>query len=450
MSGRRTPVQKAAARLKPFHIGMNNQRAALASRGRAIATHCTTAANLPEAILPARSASLGMPIRLLFLNTRDQCGADVAVHLMLMAHFAPEEVEIFVLSNSEAADADEMRARFAGMPRVSSTFLPLGKPAEALAGKKRLGKALAYGPSAASLAKAAAFVRRHRIRVIHATDRPRDAAYASVLGYMTGAVSVVHMHTNTEDLSRPTLWGMRNSTAIFAVSDFIRDGLVGRGLNPDKIFTVHNAVDTDHFDPDKKIEPHQSIRQQYGIPEKAPLVGIAARMNPWKGQRELIGAVSRLREVHPDLHVLILGSDVPEFRADYERRAREGGIADRVHFGGYQKDVRPFLQEIDLFAHPSYGEPFGLAIVEAMAMRKPVIACNTGGVPEIITHSSDGWLVEERSSEAVAAAIMTLHGNPELRRKLGACARETVRTRFSPRRQCAVVAGRYASLVVAA
>ena len=135
-----------------------------------------------------------MPIRLLFLNTRDQCGADVAVHLTLMTNFAADEVEVFVISNSEAADAEDMQNRLAGLPHVVSIFLPLGKPADTLSKQGKLGKALAYGPSVASLAKAAAFVRKHRIQIVHATDRPRDASYVSLLGYMTGAVSVVHMH----------------------------------------------------------------------------------------------------------------------------------------------------------------------------------------------------------------------------------------------------------------
>jgi len=393
---------------------------------------------------------LDMPIRLLFLNTRDDCGADVAVHLTLMRHFAAEEVEVFVISNSEAADAEDMRVRLAGMPHVASTFLPLGKPAGTLSKKSRLGKALAYGPSVASMARVAAFVRRHRIQVVHATDRPRDASYVSLLGKVTGAISVVHMHAPPAGLTRPTLWGMRGATAIFAVSDFIRSHLIRMGLQPDKIYTIHNAVDAEYFDPAKHFESRASIREQFGIAQNAPIVGIAARMNPWKGHYELIGAVSQLRQAFPDLHVMILGANVPEMRADFEKRAREGGIADRVHFGGFQKDVRPFLQEFSLFVHPSYGEPFGLSIAEAMAMRKPVIACASGGVPEIITHGRDGLLVQERSTEAVAGAITTLLNDGDLCRQLGERARETVRDRFSPRQQSAAVTQRYASLIAAA
>jgi glycosyltransferase involved in cell wall biosynthesis len=391
-----------------------------------------------------------MPIRLLFLNTRDQCGADVAVHLSLIANFVSDEAEVYVISNSEAADAGDMRARLAGMSNVVSTFLPLGRPAESLTGKHKLGKALAYVPSVVSLAKAVSFIRKHRIQIVHATDRPRDASYVSLLGHMTRAISVVHMHAPVSDLSPPTLWGMRNARAIFAVSDSVRVDLINIGLSSEKIYTVHNAVDANYFDPDRKLDDRPSIREEFGIPADAPIVGIAARMNPWKGHYELIGAVSRLREAFPNLHVVILGANVPDLRADFERCAREGGIAERVHFAGYQKDVRPFLQEFDLFVHPSYGEPFGLSIVEAMAMRKPVIACATGGVPEIITHGRDGWLVEERSVEAVAAAIATLLNDGEMCRQMGEHARRTVRDRFTPRQQCAAVTQRYASLLATA
>jgi glycosyltransferase involved in cell wall biosynthesis len=391
-----------------------------------------------------------MPIRLLFLNTRDSCGADVAVHLSLVTNFTADEAQVFFISNSEAADAEEMRARLAGMPHVTSMFLPLGRPAEKLAGKSRLGKLLAYLPSCVSLLKAAAFVRKHRIQVLHATDRPRDASYVTLLGRLTGVVSVVHMHAPVTELTRPTLWGMRHATAIFAVSESVRGNLIDLGLDPRKVHTVHNAVDADHFDPGRTPASRPSIREQFGIPAAAPLIGIAARMNPWKGQIELIGAASLLRDTFPDLHVMILGANVPAMRADLEQRARAGGVAERVHFGGFQKDVRPFLQEFDLFVHPSYGEPFGLSIVEAMAMRKPVVACNSGGVPEIITDGQDGLLVEERSPQAVAAAITTLLNDRELCRQMGERARKTARERFMPRMQCATVTQRYAQLVAAA
>ena len=219
-----------------------------------------------------------MPIRLLFLNTRDQCGADVSVHLTLMKNFSPDEVEVFVISNSQASDAQEMRSRLGEMPNVKSTFLPLGKPARALSGKSRPGKALAYLPSFFSLIRAAGFIRRNRIQIVHATDRPRDASYASLLGRMTRAISVVHMHAPVAGLSRPTLWGMRNASALLAVSESVRQDLITLGIGAHRIHTVHNAVDPDYFDPDWRPDTPRSIRAGFGIPSGAPMVGIAARM----------------------------------------------------------------------------------------------------------------------------------------------------------------------------
>ncbi len=141
---------------------------------------------------------------------------------------------------------------------------------------------------------------------------------------MSGAISVVHMHAPVSQLSRPTLWGMRNATAVFAVSEFVRVSLIDIGITADKIYTIHNAVDADHFDPDKTLPSSPSIRGQFGIPAGARIAGIAARMNPWKGQYELIGAVSRIKDAFPDLHVMILGANVPAMREEYEKRARAG------------------------------------------------------------------------------------------------------------------------------
>jgi glycosyltransferase involved in cell wall biosynthesis len=173
-------------------------------------------------------------------------------------------------------------------------------------------------------------------------------------------------------------------------------------------------------------------------------------MTYWKGQRELLGAIAHLRGLHPDVHVLILGADEPEYRSVLEGVARDGEIGERVHFGGFSNDLRSFFHEIDIFVHPSYWEPFGLAIVEAMAMGKPVIACDAGGVPEIVTHGTDGWLVEPRSTEAVAVAMSALLKDAGRRREMGVAARATVRARFMPHHQCSQVIQQYEKLLAAA
>ena len=104
------------------------------------------------------------------------------------------------------------------------------------------------------------------------------------------------------------------------------------------------------------------------------------------------------------------------------------------------------LAAMDVFALPSYEEPFGLAITEAMAMELPVIACSSGGVAEIITHGVDGWLVEPRSASAIATALAALADDNDLRRKIGTAARKTVTARFTPRAQADLASSLYARL----
>ena len=400
----------------------------------------------PREIPSPPQAERGEPTRVLFLNTRDQCGADVAVHLSLIQSFDPQRTRPYLLSNSQATDADNLRAFCQRMPHLTSQFLPLGVPASQLAGQTKVGKVKALAPVLGSVLRAARWIRRWRIDLIHSTDRPRDAVLSTLLAKLTGTPNVIHMHSNAgPHLERTTVWGFQKATALFGVSEYTRQTLIQMGLPPEKIAVVHNATDPDHFDPSQiGTDTRMNIRQRLGIPVDAPVAGIVARVNPWKGQRELIEAVAALSRHYPDLYLLIIGSGEEE--APLRELVAERGLSERVLFVGQQADVRPYLSALDLFSLPSYEEPFGLAITEAMAMALPVIACHSGGVPEIITHGQDGWLVAPRSVGALRDAIHHLIADPERRQMIGLAARRRVQDSFLPSRQADRVSAIYASL----
>lgn len=385
------------------------------------------------------------PIRVLFLNTRDWCGADVAVHLSLIRAFDRERTRPYLLSNSQAADHAAMERTCREIGDLSYRFAPLGVPADQLHGKA--AKIAAMGPVVKSLAGALALIRREKIDIIHATDRPRDAVFSTILGKLAGKPNVIHMHSNCGDhLSRETLWGFRNASAVLGVSEYTRQGLIEHGVARQKAFVAHNATDADYFNPEPFREIAIGTRREWNIPPAAPVIGIVGRLIPWKGQRELIEAVAKLRGDLPELRLVIVGEG--EDRHALTKYAEEKGVGAQVIFAGWHDDVRPILASLDLFALPSYEEPFGLAITEAMAMELPVIACASGGVPEIITHGENGWLIPPRSSDAVAGAIKHLVANPGLCKSLAENARRTVADRFSPRAQAGRVADIYARLLV--
>lgn len=405
------------------------------------------AASLPQHTGSAAGSKEGTRrIRVLFLNTRDQCGADVAVHLQLMRAFDSERTSAYVLSNSQAEDSAQMAPIYASIPNIGYSFAPLGIPASRMSGRNKAAKLAAMAPVGRSLAHTLSLIRREKIDIIHATDRPRDAMFASLIGRLSGKPNVVHMHSNCGDhLSRATRWGFKNAAAAFAVSEFTRKGLVDLGLAQDRVHVVYNSTDTGYFDPALFAKSSVATRKELGISPDALVVGIVARLIPWKGQRELIDALALLLPDFPRLRLVIVGEG--EDRETLRQRACEKDVAEQVVFTGWRDDVRPLLSTFDLFALPSYEEPFGLAITEAMAMRLPVIACASGGVPEIITHSENGWLVAPRSVPQLAQAIRNLLSDQELRRSLANNARRTVEERFSPRRQADLVSDLYARLV---
>lgn len=394
------------------------------------------------------------PLRVLFFNSRDQRGADVDVHLSLMRSFDARRTLPFLVSNRQAEDADEMMRICRTIPGLKFRFESLGLSVQQLAQRNTKTKSSMLCTMVASLMRVAVYVRRWQVDVIHATDRPRDALLSTILGRLTSTPNVVHMHSNGgSHLSKATMWGLRHATSLLAVSEFTRQELIQMGRAAHDIHVVYNATDAETFNPRACIGVGAGVRQRFQIPPEAPIIGIVARLIPWKGQRELIEATAALQSKYPALRLLIIGgSATPEDTLslnDEERalrcRVRELGLEDRVIFAGHHADVRPFLSALTIFSLPSYAEPFGLAITEAMSMELPVVACHSGGVPEIITHGQNGWLVEPRSVAALCQAFDTLLSDPERRVQMGKNARERVINAFSPQRQADRVSEVYAS-----
>jgi glycosyltransferase involved in cell wall biosynthesis len=137
----------------------------------------------------------------------------------------------------------------------------------------------------------------------------------------------------------------------------------------------------------------------------------------------------------PDAHLVIVGDGSQSDTALLDRRISSLGLSARVSRLGYVKDVAAVYRDLDIFCLPSWEEPFGLVVVEAMAMGLPVIGFDAGALPELVRQGTDGILVPARDSEALAGAVTTLLGDDDLRRRLGRNAAERVRREFTPARQ---------------
>jgi glycosyltransferase involved in cell wall biosynthesis len=396
------------------------------------------------------------PINVLFLHPRDYFTPDLSVHYSLMESFTPDRTRPFIVCNSQAGDVERHIKANDAIPSLTSRMLPFGKAVESEGGLNAqslwsLVKCLLVVPSVISFAK------KSRIDIIHSSDRPRDVLLATILAKLVGRPNIIHLHTNAGAYNNRVLkWGFKHATAFFVVSKFIYDEACELGLRPESLYQVPNATNGNHFNPAiytaQKSELRNDLLSKYGLPADAFVVGIVARVNQWKGQRELIDALATLLPKYPNLFLCIIGSasDASRFSVyerELARRVDELGIASNVIFGGKFRDVRPILSALDVFALPSHAEPFGLAITEAMAMELPVIACNSGGVPEIIDSGKNGLLVEPRSAESLADAISFIFDNPESARKMGVAARKRVLDAFEPKKIAAKASEIYQKIV---
>lgn len=206
---------------------------------------------------------------------------------------------------------------------------------------------------------------------------------------------------------------LRRSTLAVAVSHASRRRLESQGVPRDRVVVIPNALDEDttvgHAD--------GTIRRRLLVAADAPLVVFSGRLSREKGVDVLLRATERVVAARPTVTVVLLGCG-PE-----EPRIREGiarsCLTRNVRLLGFQEDVYPFLREMNFGVLASRSEGMPLAILEAYAVRKPVVATNVGGVPEVVDHGRTGLLVEPADPVALAEAMLELIRDEDRAARMG-------------------------------
>lgn len=199
----------------------------------------------------------------------------------------------------------------------------------------------------------------------------------------------------------------------------------------EKVDVVPLGIDLQEFDPANYAR--RQARKFFKLPRNARIIGVLGRLDPQKGQEFLLRAVPGVVKNHPNAHVVIAGDETAGesgYKASLEHVCRTLAIDKRVTFLPFTNDVPRLLAALDVFVLPSFSETYGLVVIEAMAMKTPVIATNAGGVPEIVTNGKTGLLVEPRDSDALGRAIQSLLANVALRSKITRAARTETLRRF--------------------
>ena len=225
----------------------------------------------------------------LFLHTATlpPLGADTWVHVQLLTKLdrATHDLHIACATGSAAAPTPTYQA-VRDIPQLRVVPANLGPELSHRTAGARIAALIATLPALATMVRLARHVRRHRIRLIHTSDRPRDALAAVLLARLTGATSIVHVHVGYAPwMGRALRWSLRRADVLVAISEFVGRTLVEGGHRADRIHVVLNAIDPTTWEPGVGRD---EARQEFDVGPGAPVVITVCRLFPGKGPAELI------------------------------------------------------------------------------------------------------------------------------------------------------------------
>jgi glycosyltransferase involved in cell wall biosynthesis len=224
----------------------------------------------------------------------------------------------------------------------------------------------------------------------------------------------------------------RRARKVIAISDALRRFTVDRvGVPADKIVTVHYGLD--------ELPRPWGENPELPIPEDARVLLVVGRLAQQKGVDVALRALPAIRREHPDAVLVVLGEGSQ--RAELEAIAGED-----VFLPGRVGDVAAFYRRADLLVHPVRWEGFGLALLEAMLAGKPVVASAVSSAPEIVVDGKTGLLVPPDDPAALAAAVVSLLGDPDRATAYGRAGLDRARTEFSVARMAERTAAVYAAV----
>ncbi len=279
--------------------------------------------------------------------------------------------------------------------------------------------------------KMGAYLREHKIRLVHAFDVPMDL-FAAPVGRRYGVSTIVTSQLSLRELcSRGTRLALR-FTDWLSRRVVVNSGAVGESLEREygvprrKIFLCYNGVDTTQFYP----EPAQQVSNRPAALQTASVVvGTVCVMRPEKRVDWLIGAFAQLRRIDPGARLLLVGSGpaVDELAALCDTL----GIREACLFVPSQTDVSPWMRGMDIYVNSSSSESFPNGLLEAMACGCCVIGSKVGGIPELITHEQDGLVFDYKRQDDLTAMLLRAATDAGLRASLRRRAAETASSKFS-------------------
>lgn len=282
-----------------------------------------------------------------------------------------------------------------------------------------------------AIIRIAHFIKKNNIHIVHPCDN-LTRIIGGMAAKLTGRHAVCHVRdelVSNSFINRILkVFILLSMDKVIAVSDKIKKLLEGPGNISKKVVTIYNGVDLYLFNPDNVNG--NSIREKLGVKEGMVLIAIIGALIPLKGHIILFRALKKLKDDgFINIACLVVGSGPED--GGLQNFIKENDLNENVFFVGFRKDIPCILSETDILVLPSFTEAFPRVVIEAMAMKVPVVATNVGGIPEAIENQKTGLLIPPGDTDALCSAIKLLVENPDMRIKMGTEGRERAEMLFA-------------------
>lgn len=273
------------------------------------------------------------------------------------------------------------------------------------------------------LPQLATIIRRETPAIIHANTN-FATQHAGPLCYRFRIPTIGHIR-DIEPLGRMGRWAVRQSTRLIAISDAVSRYLQAEGIPERQLVRVYDGVDLKQYTPRQNPQPSASVIT----------IGMIGQIGSRKGHHVFLEAAKAIVAKFSNLRIWIVGKESDYSQERYTERLQkyvhEHQLEGYVKFWGFRSDIPDILSRLNILVVPSLQEPFGKIVIEGMAMQKPVIASQVGGIPEIVVHANTGLLVPPNDANALRHALENLLAHPDECERMGQAGRKRVETHFS-------------------
>lgn len=289
--------------------------------------------------------------------------------------------------------------------------------------------------------------KKHQVELVHLNNILGSQLAGILAAKMLGVPCVAHLR----DFENNTVFTRCYARLIdhhLAISSAIKNNLLALGVDENHITLVADAIDADEF---CQAIDCRDLDAEFKSAQGTLKFALFGRIVAWKGVLEFVEAAALVIQQRPQVTAFIVGSagsaQDPYFLQVVERITRLG-LSQKIILTGYRADVARLMSYMDVIVHASISaEPFGMVIIEAMALARPVVATAAGGPLDIVEAGETGTLVPPADVPALAAAIVDLLDDPQRRQRYGRAGRRRVEERFTTRRSAAIVEALYARLI---